>query len=336
MQRHNNRRPVCRESSARWRWENASSSESSDEFENAIEIPATSRKVVTDGTTTLIVWVADDEWGACSECVRQIMVDTFADRFLRPGPSNDIHDWLTALFGSPWGPHDYALLIPAEYADDIHILVYDIDADGPYVEGGPTRIGGYFWAKNNDLQDPNVPGTSNERLMFYMDAPLLAQREGASWDATDYWPSLMISALAHEFQHMINFYQKRVKHDFRTVSETWLNEMSSEVAEDLVAEELKVNGPRGVAYDDSTAGVPENWRGRLPWYNYYNYIQVTAWDYSDTLKHYSISYALGAYLARTYGAGLFRHIVQNDRRCCRCGSGRSSTMSSSAPAALKV
>ena len=283
---------------------------SDDEFENVIEIPATSRKVVTDGTTTLIVWVADDEWGACSECVRQVMVDTFADRFLRPGPSNDIHDWLTALFGSPWGPHDYAELISAEYADDIHILVYDIDADG-YVEGG-TRRGGYFWAKDNFLQDPNVPGTSNERLMFYMDAPLLAQREGASWDATDYWPSFMISALAHEFQHMIHFYQKRVKHDFM-VSETWLNEMSSEAAEDLVAEELNVNGPRGVAYDDSTAGVPENSRGRLPRYNYYNYIQVTAWDYSDTLKHYSISYALGAYLARTYGAGLFRHIVRNDR-----------------------
>ena len=74
-----------------------------------------------------------------------------------------------------------------------------------------------------------------------------------------------------------------------------------------------MNGPRGVAYDDSTAGDSENTSGRLPWYNYYNYIQVTAWDRSDTLKHYSISYALGAYLARTYGAGLFRHIVRNDR-----------------------
>ena len=121
----------------------------------------------------------------------------------------------------------------------------------------------------------------------------------------------MLENLAHEFQHMIHFYQKPVMNN--AVSETWLNEMASEIAEDLIADKLSVHGPRGVL-DDPSAGDPENWRGRLPTYNFYNWVQVTAWDYEVVFRHYSISYALGAYLARTYGgAALFGDIVQSDR-----------------------
>ena len=53
--------------------------------------------------------------------------------------------------------------------------------------------------------------------------------------------------------------------------------MASEVGEDLIADKLVVNGPRGVAYDDPTAGMPGNERGRLPYYNLFNDIQVTTW-----------------------------------------------------------
>ena len=38
---------------------------------------------------------------------------------------------------------------------------------------------------------------------------------------------------------MIHFYQKRVLQG-RTISEAWLNEMASEVAEDLIADKLMV------------------------------------------------------------------------------------------------
>jgi hypothetical protein len=67
--------------------------------------------------------------------------------------------------------------------------------------------------------------------------------------------------------------------------------------------------PRGVTYSDPTAGPTGNVSGRLPLYNYWNDIQVSRWD--GELRNYSINYALGAYLARTYdGALLFRDIVQ--------------------------
>ena len=76
-----------------------------DRAENVIRIPATARGVVTDGTMTLVVWVANSEWGDCGRCVRQAMVDALSERFLKPGADNDIHDWMVDIFGVPWGPH---------------------------------------------------------------------------------------------------------------------------------------------------------------------------------------------------------------------------------------
>ena len=109
---------------------------------------------------------------------------------------------------------------------------------------------------------------------------------------------------------MIHFYQKPILRG--AASEFWLNEQSSEVAEDLIGDKLMSRGPRAVAHDDPTAGEAGNGRGRLPRYNLYNDIQVTSWD--GLLANYSINYAFGAYLARNYGgAGLYGAIVQSDR-----------------------
>ena len=233
------------------------------------------------------------------------MVDAVARRFLRTGSNNDIYDWVTTIFGKPWGPHRYANLISQDAANHIHILLLDIDHDGA---GGTV---GYFHTLNNYLRDSADPAlaTSSERLLFFLDAPNLAQSEGLSWEITDASPSGIIATVAHEFQHMIHFYQKYIVRDVR--SEIWLNEMASEVAEDLIADKIMANGPRGVAYGDGTAGSAGITSGRLPRYNDNNDIRVTIWD--NTLENYSINYALGAYLARTYGgAALFRAIVQSD------------------------
>ena len=290
-----------------------------DDDDNRIEIPATARKVVTDGTTTAAVWVGDRDWwtrcGTAEKCVTQEMVDAVAERFLRAGAGNDIYDWVTAVFGAPWGPHPYIDVIPPEAAGEIHILFFDIDDDGIPLPGQVRTIG-FFLGLNNFLRDPDHPRPvlarlsplSNERLIFFMDSPYLASRTGATWEVTDGRPSVIIGTLAHEFQHMINFYQKLILRDGSSAA--WLNEMASEVAEDLIADKLMIDGPRGVDYDDATAGERGNLRGRLPEYNFFNDIRVTSWE--DDIANYSINYALGAYLARTYGAALFSHIVQSD------------------------
>ena len=276
-------------------------------------MPATARRVVTDGTTSVALWVADQEWDeTCAsrgDCVTQEMVDAVAERFLRPGGDNDIYDWVTTIFGDPWGSHDSPILIPPQAGDEIHIFLFDIAGDG-YPTG--PRIVGYFWRVHNYLQQPDHPffRYSSERLAFFLDSPWLATADGETWEVTDRRPSVMLGTLAHEFQHMIHFYQKPVARN--AVSETWLNEQASEVAEDLIADKMMIDGPRAVTYDDPTAGEPGNLRGRLPDYNLYNDIQVTTWD--GYLANYSITYAFGAWLARNYGgAALFSDIVQSDR-----------------------
>ena len=278
-----------------------------------VSVPATVRKVIRAGATTLAVWVADREWQAtcvfAERCLTRKMVDAIASRFLRPGAGNDIHDWVTTIFGAPWGPHPYSDLIPPEAAGEIHILLLDIKGDR-----AGNGIGGYFFPLHNVRYDPAYPltRTSAERLIFFIDSPILSIPEGPTWEVTDPAPSAIIGALAHEFQHMIHFYQKLIVNGLPySASEVWLNEMASEVTEDLVADKLAIPGPRGVASSDRTAGAAGNIRGRLPLYNVYNDIQVTAWN--GLLENYSINYALGAYLARNYGgAALFREIVRND------------------------
>ena len=54
-----------------------------DDDDNRVEIPATARKVVTDGTRTAAVWVGDRDWwtrcGTAEKCVTQEMVDAVAE-----------------------------------------------------------------------------------------------------------------------------------------------------------------------------------------------------------------------------------------------------------------
>ena len=275
-------------------------------------VPATVRQIVTDGTITLNIWVADDAWSACSKhyCLDQAMVDAFRDKFLQAGSDNDIYDWVTNIFGSPWGSHSYDNLISATAAQSIDILFFDISNDGNLTDSDPNGgILGFFWSKDSFLT--SSANYSNERLLFYMDSVLSAKKTDASWEISDYWPSEMVSTLAHEFQHMIHFYQKNVKR--ASSSETWINEMASMVTEDLLADKMLVNGPRGVSYTDDRAGSSGNTKGRLPVYNNYDYIGPTVWyEGNSALISSGINYAFGAYLARNYGgAALFQSIVQS-------------------------
>ncbi len=275
-------------------------------------VTATVKKVIDTGDQTLNIWVADDAWeGNCSAsyCLNQTMVETFGEKFLKTGSDNDIFDWVTGIFGEHWGTQSYSDLLDAGNSKPIHILFYDIFNDNA-TDGGYL---GFYWSKDNYKASQH--SYSNEKLMFYMDSVLTAKPHGDSWEVTDFWPAEMLSTLAHEFQHMINFYQKTVlKSPTRAASETWLNEMASLMAEDFLADKLGVDGPRGVSHADGTAGNSGNVSGRLPGYNCSNYRGVATW-YSGNLAlaSYSLNYAFGAYLARNFGgAGLFRKIVQNE------------------------
>lgn len=294
------------------------------DFENnPIEIPATARAVRTDASsgTTLSIFVEDASWtdgGTKTRLVTPAMVTALADAFLLDGAFNDIYDDITTIFGDEWGPFptgngiDYSALVQNE--DHITILLYDIEGDES-LDGG---VLGYFYAKDNFRRDPDDPllSRSNERVMFYLDSVLFATREGLTWDTGDAWPNEIISTLAHEFQHMINFYQRNVLRNVDT--SVWLNELLSLVAEDLVANKIDVIGPRGVdpptlASAGSTADTRGGTAGRFYDYNFYPFGSLTQWDSGpDILVSYGLSYSFGAFLTRSYGgAALARALVQN-------------------------
>ena len=272
---------------------------------------ATARKVISNVTTnlgskTLNIWVSNDSFdngSGCSKskCVTQTMVNQLADTFLKTNLDNDIYDWVTNIYEAEWGDdtNGYTGLITAN--NEITILLTDIDGDDS-PSGG---VIGFFWSKDN-FTGTTISG-SNERIMFYADAVMFANGE-ATWSIDDFWPKEMVSTLAHEFQHMINFYQKRILLD--TDIDTWINEMLSETTEDLIATKIKHIGPRGVEYTDGSAGTTGNTNGRYPLFNANNTLSLTTWN--NQLADYSKVNAFGAYLIRNYGGAKLLHDIMHN------------------------
>ncbi len=269
---------------------------------------ATARKVISNVTTnlgskTLNIWVSNDSFDSgsgCtkSKCVTQIMVDQLANTFLQTGPNNDIYDWVTNIYEEEWGNDaeaKYEEVIPED--NEITILLTDIDGDNS-PSGG---VIGFFWSKDN-LDKTAISG-SNERIMFYADAVMFANT-----DHGDFWQKEIYSTLAHEFQHMINFYQKYILLD--TDSDIWINEMLSETTEDLIATKIQHIGPRGIEYTDGSAGSTGNTDGRYPLFNLNNTLSLTAWN--NQLADYSKVNAFGTYLIRNYGGAKLLHDIMHN------------------------
>ena len=284
-----------------------------DLYDSGDSTNATLKKIIANvetefGSKTLNIWVSDDSFDSGSgcekeRCVTQEMVDALASTFLQNDPSNDIYDWVTNIFGEEWGSaaqDKYSNLIGE--SDEINILLTDIDNDNA-TNGG---VIGYFYSKDNYSTD-SLSG-SNEMIMFYIDSVLFANGDD-EWDMEDFWPRETVSTLAHEFQHMIHFYQKTILRTNGQQTDTWLNEMLSETIEEVISTKIHHDGPRGVDYTDGSAGEPGNIYGRYPLFNEYNMLSLTSWNnyYAD----YSKVNAFGAYLTRNYGVGVLHDIMQS-------------------------
>jgi hypothetical protein len=265
-------------------------------------VTATCRKIISSPDGKILnIWVADADWDETIPSalgkVNPDMLNALGDAFLKSDNSkNDIYHWVTNIYGSEWGNHSYPNMI-GNNNGEITILLFDIPTSG---------VAGYFYSKDNYT---NL-SYSNRRIMFYLDAVYYADGTGGlpGWDVSDSMPSQIISTIAHEFQHMIHYYQKMILHNLQTNSETWIDEMCSLVTEDLVSDKLEIRGPRGIAI--SSPGTPGITSGRLSRYNRYNNSALITWD--GSLDDYAIKYAFGAYLARNFGGALlFQSIVQN-------------------------
>ncbi|HEY9054240.1 MAG TPA: hypothetical protein VIO60_05420 [Rectinemataceae bacterium] len=254
---------------------------------------------------TSYLWIPDANFGNSSTAdddnlLTQAQVTALNEAFNGSGPvgGTGIRALVSNIFstengGEPGGDGG----IDAD--QHIHIFLYDIDWDYSASQSGGTL--GYFWGKDEytDAEMQNYGLRSNEAEMFYIDVHF-----------TDGWPLMMVSVLAHEYQHMIHFNQKGLLRGVN--SPTWFNEMCSMVSEDFVG---------------SLVGIPDgdSPRARIPRFNgsYYE-SGVTDWlSGANVLKSYASAYVFGAYLARNYGgAELFNNLL------CRSETGPSAVTAS--------
>lgn len=224
---------------------------------------------------------------------------------------------ITNIFGTPsddiysFNHEDY---VPLSYYDDtwrsdceikdpVNIIIYDIGADE---KEGDTL--GYFWAKDYFTNPTNHTSDyikrqiskdsyiwySNEGKFFYIDSYYAKSKEDE-----------IISTLAHEFQHMIEYNQKNVLHNIGNYSSAH-KEMKSMICEDLMADLLD-----NMSSSTAISGPVK----RLPYFSG-SYIWNGVEEYSDqlTVLSYAEAYAFGAFLIRNYGGVKFvKALCENDK-----------------------
>ena len=243
------------------------------------------------------VWVVDDyysETGGGNK-VKTETAEKYAENFERMYPV------ITNVFGNE---SDKIIDYDTKTTTDIetvsktgkkvNIVIYDIGADYKDEETVSTvGIVGYFYAKDyyrtqSTLYSGTVIGKSNIGKYFYIDSGYA----NANFEDT-------ISTLAHEFQHMVNFNMKNIKHGLSP--DTSYNEMLSMLCEDMMQEFLEL--------DDANSP-----KSRMKEFNalYFGSGIREYRDDSNASLSYATSYAFGAWLCRQYGgATLVKAMMEN-------------------------
>jgi immune inhibitor A len=158
------------------------------------------------------------------------------------------------FFGSEWKPG---------IDGDPHLYVL-------YARGIGERVAGYF--SSNDSYHPLAHPYSNGHELFLMSADHYSLRD-----------AYLYGVLAHEFQHMIHWYQDRNE-------ETWLNEGFSELAAYL-------NGYKFSGFDRRFAANPD--------------IQLNDWpnDPAATTPHYGASFLFLLYFLDRFGEEATKSLI---------------------------
>ena len=254
------------------------------------------------------VWVANDDANLTTDSLKQTYAERFAEKFAGFyalernifGKESDKIWYPDVSSGTArWGQKDMNYL--SDTGTKVNIVLYDIDYDK-----NDGNILGFFARKDyypnqsdlttifyqlNVSSSSGVPNYySNEGKYFYIDT-YFAQAEATK--------DKILSTLAHEFQHMINYGVKTM--DKNIELDTNFNEMLSMLCEDMLQEHLGLE-------DSSTP------KSRLVSF-LVNY-NVTGIRNYDSSKYTSLSYAnayvFGAWLCRNYGgAALVQKMLSN-------------------------
>lgn len=150
-------------------------------------------------------------------------------------------------------------------AEEFDNRIYPIETNfwgseyNPGVDGDPRIVifltplvstaGGYFDAKNENLR--SSVADSNQRELIYLNSKVIEDIE------------ILKTFLAHEFQHVINFYQKEVLHN--KAEDVWLNEIRSEYSISMLGYNDVFNGSvlqrRLQSFLDNSRDSLTEWKG---------------------------------------------------------------------------
>ncbi len=276
--------------------------------EDLIDIATTLRKRKTVGDRSINIWVEDSLWNNQSYVKNKIdknIVSTLADKFLLDG-QNDIYSIITNIYGKEYYEEASSYNELINGGREIDIVLFNI-----HNYYGYGSVLGYFNAIDLFKSGQGITRYSNESPVFFLDAYSLSDSQELFWNLDDYWPEATVSTLAHEFTHLVTFYQHKVKRGGTMAR--WMNEMLAILSEDIVSNSIGLRGPRGIIGDDLSAGSGYESRGRLPIANFYNNFPINDYYMSSSLN-YSIVYSYGAFLLRNFarsidGLEFFRDIV---------------------------
>lgn len=199
------------------------------------------------------IWVPDNYWGNGTNAVSQSIVTNLQEKF------DSMYPRITNVFGYPDSIKNTR----------IHILIFDLFSDNR-----TGNIFGYFMSKDYSPYDETYH--SNECCMFYLDAYLTKDKLEMAY-----------STLAHEFQHMINHYNKTLLAYSTESTQTWFTEMLSMLCEDMLQNYL------GISDENSPISRMQSFNT-----GYYQH-GITEWQNSQ--NSYANIYAFGAYLIRNFG-----------------------------------
>lgn len=242
------------------------------------------------------VWIVDDYYSSSASGaeVNTSVAEEFRDKF------DAMYPYITNVFGTESdelinydasSSSKNVFLDMNSYSDTgkkINIVIYDIGND--YESKEECGVLGYFYSKDYYYSAQNrsdLVGQSNHGKYFYVDSVYANE----SIDT-------VISTLAHEFQHMINFNQKNIR-NLKTaiennskqyeVSDTNFNEMLSMLCEDMMQSYLGLSDKHS----------PLN---RIQAFNiYYMSSGIREYLESNSVLSYSTAYAFGSWLCRQYG-----------------------------------
>ncbi len=192
------------------------------------------------------------------------------DKFYNSSSTSDsIYTNLINLYGNEWGSHTYSNLIAgSNTSGTIDIVLTPLNKSYHSSNG---YVGGYF--SSDDTYLKTSKSWSNEGNIFYIDSELFPSNK-----------TEMFSTLAHEFTHMLMWYQKTIKNKGISPS-NWLNEMMAMISEDLIDNKISSTG--------SKTRIDE-------FIDEYNNVPIVDQDNSFTLENYAVDGVFGLYLTRAY------------------------------------